>query len=284
MKKNKKQKRIFTFGLIFWVGFIVIMCFLFYLNRKSISKTITKINGSPSTSIATAESQKNDIKETIEKNEGATHTDTAEEHMGDEAQDKQNTSDTDQKKDRKQDIYYEQESELHEEKDDAQRKDPLEKSEEASLIDEPKQDEKPDETRTIDVYFVSVSDSGAITREKCARTIQKTSSPMKDSLNALLEGTTKEEAKKGIRSFIPADTKLLSATIKDGIATINLSEDFQFNRYGVEGYNIQLQQIVFTACSFKNVEAVQFLIEGQKRDFLGSEGIWIADPFTMNSF
>ena len=107
---------------------------------------------------------------------------------------------------------------------------------------------------------------------------------MVDSLKALLKGPTKEEAKHGIRSFIPADTKLISASIKEETALINLSEDFQFNRYGVEGYNIQLQQIVFTVCSFPTVKSVQFLIEGQKRDFIGSEGVWIGSPLTINSF
>ena len=134
------------------------------------------------------------------------------------------------------------------------------------------------------MYFATVSDSGAVNREKCVRTIEKTSSPMIDSINTLLSGSTKDEAKRGLRSFIPVDTKLLSASIKDGSALLNFSEEFQFNRYGVEGYNVQLQQVVFTACSFPTVKSVQFLIEGQKRDFIGSEGVWIGSPFTPSSF
>ena len=129
-----------------------------------------------------------------------------------------------------------------------------------------------------------MNDNGVVTREKCVRSVERSMSPMVDSLNALLQGPTKEEAKHGIRSFIPADTRLLSASIKEETALINLSDDFQFNRYGVEGYNIQLQQVVFTVCSFPTVKSVQFLIEGQKRDFLGSEGVWIGSPLTINSF
>ncbi len=275
MKQNKKQqKRFFTFGIIFWIGFILLMCVLFYMNRKSISKTINQINGAEEP--AKVAISKQDIKNEIENKE------------------KQSPPKKDEDVKKETEL---EEADTEDENNDIEEidetppeggKDTDESDTNVATINEPEtaENEKSAEenVQVVDVYFVSISNSGTVTREKCTRTLEKSPSPLTDSINALLKGTTKEEAKKGIRSFIPADTKLISASIKEGVATINLSEDFQFNRYGVEGYNIQLQQIVFTACAFKNVQSVQFLIEGQKRDFLGSEGGWIAGLLDVNSF
>ena len=84
--------------------------------------------------------------------------------------------------------------------------------------------------------------------------------------------------------MIPPDTKLISIEVKNNIPEINLSEDFQFNRYGIEAYQAQLSQIVFTACEYSTVDSVQFLIQGQKKEYLGAEGIWIGSPLSVNSF
>jgi spore germination protein GerM len=85
-------------------------------------------------------------------------------------------------------------------------------------------------------------------------------------------------------TLIPAGTKLLSAKVSGGVAYLNFNENFEINTYGVEGYIHQLEQIVYTATAFSTVNSVQFLIEGQKRDYLGSEGQWIGSPLSRSSF
>lgn len=85
-------------------------------------------------------------------------------------------------------------------------------------------------------------------------------------------------------SLIPEGTKLLSATITDKTAYLNFSEEFQYNKYGVEGYLGQLMQIVYTATSFSSIESVQFLINGQKETYLGGEGVWIGSPLPRSTF
>ena len=72
--------------------------------------------------------------------------------------------------------------------------------------------------------------------------------------------------------------------VKNGVATLNLSEDFRFNRYGIEGYIGQLSQVVFTATTFPTVTAVQFLLDGQRREYLGAEGVWIGTPLGRKDF
>jgi spore germination protein GerM len=85
-------------------------------------------------------------------------------------------------------------------------------------------------------------------------------------------------------SLIPEGTRLLSVRITDGIASLCFSSDFADNRYGGEGYLGQLEQIVYTATAFPTVQSVQFLIDGEKRDYIGGEGVWIGSPLSRASF
>jgi len=139
-------------------------------------------------------------------------------------------------------------------------------------------------TRKSSLYFVSIDADGKVLRKQVTREITQTDSPLSETINALFRGTTTSESGKGMRSLIPEGTKLLSATVKDGIATINLSGEFQFNQFGIEGYLGQLEQIVFTATSFPTVKSVQFLIEGQRHEYLGAEGVWIGTPLDRDKF
>lgn len=278
LKNKPKLKKFFTFNVLFWLCFIALMGLLFFLNRNNISKTVAKVKDSPP--ISKPEISKiinNEIKSTIEKNSNASKQNERDDVKNDEKKEEIEALDkTKENKDDKKIINDERTYRLDKDvEDDIERV-----VDSANNKDETKNVAK----RDIELYFVCVDNSGIVSKEKCIRTIEKSMSPMKDSITALLQGPTKEEIKKGLRSFIPVDTRLLSINIKNEIATIDLSEEFQFNRYGIEGYNIQLQQLVFTACTFPTVKAVQFLIEGQKRDFIGSEGVWIGSPLSVTSF
>ena len=87
-------------------------------------------------------------------------------------------------------------------------------------------------------------------------------------------------------SLIPSGTRLLSASVKDGIATLNFSQDFEFGGINADSYRAQLMQIVYTATEFSTVESVQFLIEGQRKEYMGREElqILIGSPYTRNNF
>ncbi|MCR5400381.1 MAG: GerMN domain-containing protein [Treponema sp.] len=151
------------------------------------------------------------------------------------------------------------------------------KVEEKSSVQVPKKTE-------ITLYFVSIDSDGSISRKSTKRTLEKSDSPLTDSINALLKGPSVDERGKDFVSLIPAGTRLLGASVKNGTATLNFSENFEFNTFGVEGYIGQLMQIVYTATEFQTVRSVQFLIEGEKKDYLGSEGQWIGTPLARSSF
>lgn len=136
----------------------------------------------------------------------------------------------------------------------------------------------------LKLCFMEIDSDGSVNRHEVTRKMKKSARPLADAVNALIAGPTAEEEKAGCRSLIPADSKLLGATVKDGVATLNFSGEFEFNQYGVEGTLGQLQQIVFTATAFPTVESVQFLVDGEKKDYLGSEGVWIGTPLNRNTY
>ena len=129
-----------------------------------------------------------------------------------------------------------------------------------------------------------VDADGKLTPERATRVLPKSDAPMSDALETLFAAPTIDELKHGVRTLIPPGTKLRSAWVKDGVAFINVSEEFQFNQYGIDGALAQLLQVVFTATEFSTVKSVQFLIEGQKQEYLGAEGVWIGSPLSRTSF
>lgn len=143
---------------------------------------------------------------------------------------------------------------------------------------------QPAAVRKAVIYWVRVDADGKLVPKSAIRLLPKSDAPMSDALEALFAAPTVDELKQGVRTLIPPDTKLRSAWVRDGVAFINVSEEFQFNQYGIDGALAQLLQVVFTATEFSTVKSVQFLIEGQKKEYLGAEGVWIGTPLSRTSF
>lgn len=140
-------------------------------------------------------------------------------------------------------------------------------------------------TTQLQLCFVEIDGDGSVTRKIVKRSVPKNNSPLTVAINELLKGpSVSSSSEKNCMSLIPSGTKLLSAKVIDGVAYLNFNDNFDINPYGVEGYVNQLMQIVYTATSFSTVNSVQFLIEGEKREYLGSEGQWIGTPLSRGSF
>ena len=140
-------------------------------------------------------------------------------------------------------------------------------------------------TTELELCFVNIDGDGSVGRLIVKRKVNKSDSPLTTAINLLLQGPdTTKAAERNCMSLIPSGTKLLSVKVSGGVAYLNFNENFEINTYGVEGYIHQLEQIVYTATSFSTVNSVQFLIEGEKRDYLGSEGVLIASPLSRSSF
>lgn len=139
-------------------------------------------------------------------------------------------------------------------------------------------------TRPTSLFFVRIESDGVISRQEVRRAIPATDAPLSDALAALLAGPTEEEIRRGYMTLIPRGTALLGVSLRGSTATVDLSEAFMYNKYGIEGYAGQLKQVVYTSTAFPGVQDVQILIEGRARDYLGGEGVYIGKPISRNSF
>jgi len=133
------------------------------------------------------------------------------------------------------------------------------------------------------LYFTQVDRNGMIFRSGVNRRLPASATPMTDVLHALIAGPSEDERRRGLITLIPEGTRILSATVRDGTAYINFSEDFRYNTYGVEGYIAQIRQVLYTVTEFPNIQDVQILIGGHRANFLG-EGIWIGSPLRRGMF
>ena len=137
--------------------------------------------------------------------------------------------------------------------------------------------------RSSTLYFVNVSDENKISLQGMMRPVYYEDSPLTETLLALISGLTSSELNKGLLSLIPAGTELLGISVSNMIATINFNDSLSFNNFGKEGLEAELNQIVYTATEFSTVNKVQILINGQKKQFLSTEGVFIGAPLSRLS-
>ncbi len=85
------------------------------------------------------------------------------------------------------------------------------------------------------------------------------------------------EASPAMYSAIPDGTRLLGVTIKDRIATVDLSREFESGGGSASAFT-RLAQVVYTLTQFPTVEQVLFRIEGEPVTTFSSEGIVLVGP------
>lgn len=134
------------------------------------------------------------------------------------------------------------------------------------------------------LFFIKFIDEKKIVTKSVLRGVSASKSPMTVALNALLEGPKAGELSSDVFTLIPKDSRLLGARVESGIAFLNFNEEFRFNTLGIDGYQAQVEQIVYTATEFATVDKVQILVEGQRVDYLGGEGFWVGAPLGREDF
>ncbi|MBN2651114.1 MAG: GerMN domain-containing protein [Spirochaetales bacterium] len=134
------------------------------------------------------------------------------------------------------------------------------------------------------IYFLSVNDDAEISLERVEKEIKYISTPLMNTLETMIGGLSSEEVARGLLNFIPQNTKLLSASVKNGTAYLNFSKEFLVDQFGRDGAKAKIMQIVYTATEFPTINDVQFLVDGEIKNYLNAEGINIGKPISRNSF
>jgi len=138
--------------------------------------------------------------------------------------------------------------------------------------------------RISKVYFNKVTKDEKQILVSVDRNVYYKNTPLTETINSLLKGPSQNEKNKEVITNIPGNTKLLSIYIKENIAFVNFSKEFEYNSYGKEAALAQIKQIVYTATEFPNIKSVQILIDGKVKKYMGGEGILIDKPYSRSDF
>jgi germination protein M len=86
-----------------------------------------------------------------------------------------------------------------------------------------------------------------------------------------------------VTTAIPDGTALLDLALSDGVATVDLSEEYASGG-GSAGMFARLAQVVYTLTQFPTVEGVEFRLDGEPVETFSSEGIELDGPQTRKDF
>jgi sporulation and spore germination protein/immunoglobulin-like protein involved in spore germination len=134
----------------------------------------------------------------------------------------------------------------------------------------------PDGTTIVRAYFYFESIPGSSGLVPVLREVPATKAVAAAAMAALLAGPTETESG-AMSSAVPAGTRVLGITIKDGVATVDLSSEFESGG-GSASASIRLGQVVYTLTQFSSVKSVLFKIDGQTVTVFGSEGVVLDGP------
>ncbi|HXI80338.1 MAG TPA: Gmad2 immunoglobulin-like domain-containing protein [Verrucomicrobiae bacterium] len=132
-------------------------------------------------------------------------------------------------------------------------------------------------TTIVRAYFWLGGDPGTAGLVAVLRTVPGTKAVASAAMNALLAGPTSAEGGREITTAVPDGSQLLGLTIKDGVATVDLSSEFESGG-GSASVLTRLGQVVYTLTQFPSVKSVLFQIEGKTVTVFGSEGVTLDGP------
>ncbi|HSC48771.1 MAG TPA: GerMN domain-containing protein [Gaiellaceae bacterium] len=115
------------------------------------------------------------------------------------------------------------------------------------------------------------------------RTHQPTQLVATAAVNALLAGPTQDERLTGLGSAVPAGTRLLGIAIHDGVATVDLTSEFQSGA-GAHSMQLRLAQVVYTLTQFPSVQKVRFRLDGTPVNVFSSEGLVLDHPVGRSDY
>lgn len=155
---------------------------------------------------------------------------------------------------------------------------------------EPQQSETPivepeDDTNKIyiNVFFIGQNKNG----EEVYRAVKREyipdidGTPIEFALTSLFNGPKPDEIKFGVYSEIPVGTRLLKVMETNDAVFVDLSEHFSLGG-GTDSIYKRIFQLIKTA-KYNTKKPVYLLINGEKVDVIGGDGIMLTQPLNENS-
>jgi germination protein M len=142
----------------------------------------------------------------------------------------------------------------------------------------PEPEPEPEQPAELTIYLVRGESLGVAVRE-----VPETEGVARAALEELLAGPSAREAEAGLGTEIPEGTELNDVFIDDGVATVDLSPEFESGG-GSLSMQVRVAQIVYTLTWFPSIESVAFEIDGQPVEAIGGEGVIVSPPVTRATF
>lgn len=135
------------------------------------------------------------------------------------------------------------------------------------------------DTTALRVYFFLGGPERSAGLVPVIREVPATPALARAAIRALLDGPESRErdASPPISSRVPAGSKLLGLAIEDGVATVDLSGEFESGGDSASQLG-RLGQVVYTLTQFSTVRSVAFRVDGRPVSTFGSEGIVLDGP------
>ena len=134
----------------------------------------------------------------------------------------------------------------------------------------------------VRAYYVLDGDVGVEGLVPTFRDVPETPGVARAAMETLLRGEFLDDYD-SLSTAIPAGTRLLGLSIRDGVATVDLSREFETGGGSASAFR-RLGQVVYTLTQFTTVRSVLFQVEGRTVTTFGSEGIVLDGPQTRADF
>jgi sporulation and spore germination protein/immunoglobulin-like protein involved in spore germination len=140
-------------------------------------------------------------------------------------------------------------------------------------------------TMIVRAYFFLEGPQGSSGIVPVLREIPATKGVATAALTALLAGPNAREqaAPRKISTTIPGGTQLLGLSIDNGVATVDLSREFESGG-GSASVLGRLGQVVYTLTQFPSVKSVLFEVEGREVHAFGGEGAVLDGPVGRSDY
>ena len=115
------------------------------------------------------------------------------------------------------------------------------------------------------------------------RRIARTAAVARAATQLLLVGPTADERAAGMTSAIPADARLRSLNLVNGVLTVDLSKEFVANG-DARTMRQRLAQLIFTLTQFDTVDSVRVRIDGRPAATFGTSGLTLPGALDREDF
>jgi hypothetical protein len=135
----------------------------------------------------------------------------------------------------------------------------------------------------IRAYYVLDGEPGVEGIVPTLRVVPETVGVARAAMDALLDADAILEEYPELATAVPSGTTLLGISVRDGVATVDLSAEFETGG-GSASAMYRLGQVVYTLTQFRTVSAVLFKVEGRTVTTFGPEGIQLDGPLSRQDF